>query len=264
VGLIACFWVGYVAIFFVVGSSKGIVPAAWQDLYSGVLGSVALVGFTYPFVRHERGRLHAAGIGFDRGSVGRLVVGLLLGVAIYAGIALLVALISGPITFAPAAEAPEWGGAAVVVASFLSLSALEEVGFRGHPLRALEDPLGPVVAQVVVAVAFGGSHLLYGWPASAVLLGVIPSGLLFGAAAKASPGLAFPIGVHAALNLAAWSVGSKETPGPWTIVLADGTAERVAAVAPWISFGVTLVTAALLAWRRESVMKVLSSASPRS
>lgn len=255
---------GYVAIFFVVGSTKGLVPAEWQDLYSGLLGSLALVGFTYPFVRHERGRFHAAGIGFDRMSPVRLVAGLLLGLALYGVVVALVAAVTGPITFISSSQSPGWGGVALVVASFLSLSALEEVGFRGHPLRALQDPLGPVTAQVVVAVAFGASHLLYGWQVTTVLLGVIPSGLLFGVAAKASPGLAFPIGVHAALNLAAWSIGSKETPGPWTIVLADGATERVATVAPWISLGVTLVTAALLAWRRGSVMKILSPASPPS
>jgi membrane protease YdiL (CAAX protease family) len=98
----------------------------------------------------------------------------------------------------------------------------------------------------LTAVAFGLSHLLYGWSWSAVLLGVIPSGLLFGAAAIVGRGLAFPMGVHAALNLAAWSIGMKETPGPWTVVLAAGTEQRVGAVGPWIGLGVTLAPALIL------------------
>lgn len=80
------------------------------------------------------------------------------------------------------------------------------------------------------------------------MTGVLPSAILFGVAAVVSGGLAMPLGVHVALNLAQWVAGTKETPGFRTI-LVDGAAQaRIARYAPMISLTVILVSAALL-WR---------------
>ncbi|MDP9145862.1 MAG: CPBP family intramembrane metalloprotease, partial [Actinomycetota bacterium] len=187
-----------------------------------------------------------AGIEVDRGSVVRLIVGLLVGGVIYAASAVTISLAAGPLSIVAAPAPVSAWVVLTVVASFLALSAMEELGFRGYPLRALTGAIGMPLAHAITAIAFGLSHLLYGWSWSAVLVGVIPSGLLFGAAAVAGRGLAFPIGVHAALNLAAWTIGMKDTPGPWVVALTVGTEQRIGQAGPWVGLGVTLAATLIL------------------
>jgi uncharacterized protein len=246
VGKVALFWALYIGVGLAVGLTKGMFPRGLQDLYVGVVASLLLMAGTWAFTGWSRSGLEKMGIEFERGSVVRLAVGLVVGGAIYAASALAISLVAGELSIVVAPAAVSAGVVLSVVASFLALSAMEELGFRGYPLRALTGAVGTTPALLLTAVAFGLSHLLYGWSWSAVLLGVIPSGLLFGVAAVVGRGLAFPIGVHAALNLAAWSIGMKETPGPWTVALAPGTEARVGQAGPWLGLGVTLIAALIL------------------
>lgn len=261
--MVGLFWVGYIAILMALGALKGMSPPAWRDLAYGISSSAALLAFTAWFVRRERGRLRSAGAALDRGSWLRLAVGMAFGFGLYALIFVLVSLTAGPISLAPAPDGASFGRIALVVVSFIALSAMEELGFRGYSLRTLSTALGGESAQIIVAVAFGCSHLLYGWSWQAVLVGVIPSGLLFGAAAAASGGLAFPIGLHAALNLASWSLGMKEAPAIWTVMMPEGSAGRVSGVATWLGLAVTLgATFALHLAKGRGVTKILAAASP--
>jgi CAAX protease family protein len=240
IGKAGLFWAGNVAILLLFGTLRGMSPPEWRDLLWGCLSTGALLALTAWFLRRERRTFDSVGAGFERGSAVRALLGMACGLLLYALIFGLVSLVAGPILLVPASGGASLAGAMLVVVSFIALSAMEEVGFRGYPLRTLAPELGEWPAQLIVAAAFGGSHILYGWPWQAVLLGVIPSGLLFGAAATYSRGLAFPIGLHAALNLGAWAVGTKETPGLWTVVVPDGAAGRITSVAIGISFAVTL------------------------
>lgn len=261
--MVGLFWSGYLAILVGFGSLKGMSPPAWRDLSWGAVCAIALVVLTGWFVRRDRGRLQSVGAALKRGSGLRLLLGVAFGLALYALIFGAVSLTAGPLRLVPAVGGASIGATALVVVGFLALGAMEELGFRGYPLRTLARTLGEEPAQVLVAVAFGGSHLLYGWTWQAVVLGVIPSGLLFGAAASTSRGLAFPIGLHAALNLAAWSLGMKESPGLWTVTQPEGMAERIAGVATWVGLGVTLgATLALHLAKGRGVTKILASASP--
>jgi membrane protease YdiL (CAAX protease family) len=136
-----------------------------------------------------------------------------------------------------------------MVGTYLALSLMEELGFRGYPLRTLVPTLGPWRAQAIVAVAFALSHIGFGWPLRTVLFGVLPNALLFGAAALASRGLAMPIGLHAALNISRWAVGETDVSGFWTLTVAESGRDRVATSAPFIGIGVTVVaTISLWGW----------------
>jgi hypothetical protein len=257
--------VGYIGIMVLFGALKGMSPPAWRDLWWGGLSSLGLMALTFWSVRHAPGRLRAVGAGVEGRSALRLLAGVAVGFALYALIFLLISLVAGPLTLAPTTGGASVGGAMLVVVSFLVLSAMEELGFRGYPLFTLAPVIGEWQAQLLVAFAFGLSHILYGWAWPTVLVGVIPSGLLFGVAARASGGLAFPIGLHAALNLGAWGLGMKEAPGIWTVVIPEGLAGRVGAVATWIGLGVTLAAALLLDYGRgRGVTRILAAASPAS
>jgi membrane protease YdiL (CAAX protease family) len=141
-----------------------------------------------------------------------------------------------------------WSGVLLTFGTLLALSCMEELGFRGYPLRALVPTLGPWGAQALVAVAFALSHFLYGWSWASVVFGVLPSAFLFGAAALASGGLAMPIGLHMALNVAQWSIGEKESTGFFTQTVDQTARARIEQVAPITGMAVILAMAAVLWW----------------
>jgi len=115
--------------------------------------------------------------------------------------------------------------AAIYFARFLSTSCMEELGFRGYALRRLTGVMGPWPAVCLTAVAFGLSHLSYGWDMRTIALGVVPAGLLWGMSAVATRGLAVPIGLHAAWNFAAWSAGSRAETGLLHMIVEEDALE---------------------------------------
>ena len=108
-----------------------------------------------------------------------------------------------------------------MIVTFIALSAGEELGFRGYPFYRLRDRYGIVSAQIIVALAFAVYHMLQGWPPVNALVGTTAGSVLFGLAALASRGLAFPIGVHAAWNAGSWLIGMKDETGYWRMELAQ-------------------------------------------
>lgn len=137
---------------------------------------------------------------------------------------------------------------ALVLSSYLALSCMEELGFRAYVLRTLVPAVGRVSAQLAIAALFGLTHIAYGWTWSTVLMGVIPSGLLFGAAALRRGGLALAIGVHAGLNVARWIFGEKGSPGVFTIAADAEHTARLASTAPLVATTLTLLAAAIVWW----------------
>jgi uncharacterized protein len=101
---------------------------------------------------------------------------------------------------------------------------------------------------VVTAIAFATFHLLFGWPLETVLVGVLPSGILFGTAAVVSGGLALPIGLHAAVNITMWAVGEKGAPGFVVLSIDPVQAAAAARFSPAIGAAVPLLVGAAL-WR---------------
>jgi membrane protease YdiL (CAAX protease family) len=182
------------------------------------------------------------GLQWSTGSLRRFGAGLFLGVGVYAAVLLMISLIAGPLEFHGAMR-PTGVAVLAVVATTLALGAMEEIGFRAYPLFTLVDTLGSWWGQLIVAVAFALTHILYGWSFGAVALGVFPSALLFGAVAVATRGIACPLGVHVALNLGQWAMGEKGEPGIWQLALDSASEARVAAVAPIIGFVVVTVSA---------------------
>lgn len=243
----AAFVLAYFLILLAAAVPKGMVPRRFGDLTWGVLSSLAVYGLTRWLLTRERRIPHELGLDVTRSSILRLLAGLVLGVALYGATVVVIALVVSPVRLAPNAPPPlsTW---LLMVSGFLALACMEELGFRAYPLRTLLPVLGHWPAQLLVASVFALSHMLTGWPWETALLGVFPSALLFGALAVRSGGLALPIGLHAALNIAYWAVGAKETPGVWTIVIAPAQASQVATAAPWIGAGVTLLAAVLAAY----------------
>jgi len=243
---VGVFLAAYFLILFVASVPKGMVPRPFADLVWGTLSASGVLALTLWMLRRDRRSRSEIGLAADSGTAARLLAGVLLGVAVYAATVFLSSVLLGPIHLTPLA-APSVGAWALTVASFLALSCMEELGFRAYALRTLIPSIGEWPAQGVTAIAFGAGHLLFGWSWSSVLFGVIPSAILFGVAAVRTGGLSFPIGLHAAVNVASWTIGAKDTPGVWTPSVDPVHEARVGTFAPFVGLGVTLLVAVMLA-----------------
>jgi membrane protease YdiL (CAAX protease family) len=251
---VIAFWAAYLALLFGSSFAAGLLPPRWKQLGWGAVSSAALILLTLAMVRRDGRTLRDVGVGIGARSVPRFLAGFGIGLATYAIDVGVIALFVGGLRLVPVTSI-DWGGVALTFATLLALSCMEELGFRGYPLRTLVPSLGQWGAQALVAVAFALSHILYGWSWASVAFGVLPSAVLFGAAALASGGLAMPIGLHMALNVAQWAIGEKESAGLFTQSVDPSTRARIGQVAPMIAVAVTLGMAAVLWWSRRHLVQ---------
>lgn len=216
---VALFWLATVGILVGCGRLSYEAPAPFSAVAWGATSSIGLLGLTAAFLHWERREASSAGLRFQLVSIGRFGIGAAVGGALYGGY-LLVLLSLTEIRLVPAPPIPT-ATFLLALATYTVLAMMEEVGFRGYALRRLEEILGRGSAIVLGAVAFGTLHLAYGWTLGAAMLGAGAGALLFGIAALVSRGLAVPIGVHAAWNVAGWSVGEKDGAGLWRLAIPE-------------------------------------------
>jgi len=191
----------------------------------GAIASFLTLGLTLLFVIWERKSLHDFGFYVTRRSPYLFFLGILIGVALVGAHTALTALVA-PV---------HWVGdrhldplrATLMVTTFLLLATREELAFRGYPLRKLAADLNPWAAQLIVAALFAIEHMIGGATWSNAVLGAGMGSLVFGMAALATRGLAMPIGLHAAYNIADWARGGKGADGLWRAVVAPGSEQTV-------------------------------------
>jgi membrane protease YdiL (CAAX protease family) len=261
------FWVGYLAIAVVVGfvTSVTIGSEVWQLTAWGFINSAGLIALSRFLMRIEKGRHTDLDLALRLSSLKRFSVGFLLGVASYGVHVAIVTTFGGPIRFewAPGVGAM---AAAIYFVRFLSTSCMEELGFRGYALRRLAARMGVWPAVCLTAVAFGLSHLAYGWDMRTIALGVVPGGLLWGMSAVATRGLAVPIGLHAAWNFAGWSAGARAETGLLQMTVGEDIQARIQVVgtASYLLIFGSLTVAFWFLHRRRVQRAVLSPVSPGS
>jgi uncharacterized protein len=239
------FWTAYSVILVLAAVTNGMIPRPWDRLAWGLVATAVLVPLTIAFARRERDPEQDSGLTVRRGSVARFLVGALIGTATYGLNVAAVSSLTGGLRMERAPVDPS--AVMLTVCMFLALSSMEELGFRGYSLRALVPRIGLWPAQILCAVAFTLTHLAFGWPWQTLVAGVLPSALLFGLTALASGGLAMPIGLHAATNLARWAVGESGTAGLWSMTIDASARERITRIAPVTGIAITL-SAALGMW----------------
>lgn len=225
------FWVGYVALTLVVGlaTSAAIHSEVWRLITWGFLSSAGLLVLSRFMTAKDEGSRTSLTPKHRPSSPVGLSLGLLLGLAAFGVHAAIVTLFGGPIRFE---RVPEVGTTivAIYLARFLATSCMEEIGFRGYALRRLAQSVGIWPALAITTVAFGLSHLLYGWDMQSIALGVLPGGLVWGMSAIATRGLAVPIGMHAAWNFASWAAGNRAETGLLRMIVTDDALESSRAV----------------------------------
>lgn len=182
--MVLAFWAGYAVLLIGSGMLSGMLPeTAHQFVRSsqvGVFGVVTSLGafaLTILLARREKISLDELGVALRRGSPLRFIIGFLIGLALFAiNVAILSVTTGVRWQWAPEASSTLVLGA--LIGSFLG-SAGEELGFRGYPLRKLDQIFGLWVAQAIVALAFALYHRRVGWPWMNAVIGTGIGGAAF-------------------------------------------------------------------------------------
>ncbi|HYH08407.1 MAG TPA: type II CAAX endopeptidase family protein [Thermoanaerobaculia bacterium] len=238
---VALFWLGYLLILFGAGALKSFAPASLQELAWGTVSAIGVLLLSLIVTSRSRFPRAEAGLSPDARTAGRFAAGWLIGFAMYALHLVVIGASAGVRVERGGVPA---AGVLVAVSTYFALSCMEEIGFRGYALRRLERAFGFWPAQGITAVAFALTHVAYGWPVLSVAVGVLPGGFLFGMAAAAGRGLALPIALHAAWNVADWAVGQKGGPALWTIASRESALPAVST----ISFVGIFVLGTIVLW----------------
>lgn len=217
---VAIFWVGLAVLLGLTAPISAALPGPLQGAFLGTVVSGGTVLLSLAILRKTHWSMKDIGLAFRRHSVVRFLLGMGCGLALIGVHYAILRFLGGQVSLE---RIPEIGltAALMAVCSFIPLAAMEEIGFRGYSLRRLESSYGLWVAQLTVALAFAAYHVVGGYPWVTAILGTGTGSLLFGMAAIATRGLAVPIGIHAAWNIGAWSLGEKQYPGLWKIVIED-------------------------------------------
>jgi membrane protease YdiL (CAAX protease family) len=236
------FWAGTMALLAVAGPLAG--SGSRGALIVGALTVPPTFALTLLFIRWDGKRLRDYCFGLNRGSALRFGGGLLAGLGLIAAQTVLM-LLGGGVHWTPVLPAPAMF---LPVLGYLLLATREELAFRGYPLRKLASDIDPCSAQILVAVLFVIEHRLGGSSWTNAVMGSGMGALVFGMAALASRGLAFPIGLHAAWNIGDWARGTKGGDGLWHFVLEPGSAAHAERVAMG-SYVVIMSLALIGLWR---------------
>ncbi|WNV88754.1 CPBP family intramembrane glutamic endopeptidase [Umezawaea sp. Da 62-37] len=249
-----------VAGFLALSAASVVVAAFLAGMFGGgtwqvvALAAVLVLGLTRIF---EGKRPRARGT-----SLAWFAVGSVVGTALVCGLAWGL-MLHGVLYWVP--NRAFTGPVALTGTAYFFFAVLvEELVFRGYALRRLADSLGPKVAVGLLAVGFGGYHLVnlgtstsvksggleLLWTAAGPAIGAV----VFGVAALRTKGIALPVGLHLGWNWTQWqffSVPGDDTPmGLWSPILVP-TANPIAFQVGYVVAMAVALAAVLLATRRD-------------
>jgi hypothetical protein len=238
------FWIAALAIMALASFIARLLSDTAYPLAWGSLACLALLGLIRWFVARCRMKLGDVGLGWNRLTPRRIVFGLLVGAATYGATLAVDILLFGQIRFTAAPEVKA-GPLLLALLGMVATITMEELVFRSFALWNSVHSVGLWLGQLLVALGFAGLHLIYGWPVMTVLLGVLPSAILFGAAAVVSRGLALPLGIHLGTVVARTLAGDTDRP---LLLVMDTTAldPSAASLAPLIGATLPMLVAASL------------------
>lgn len=241
-GRVLLFWLATMALLAIAGPIAG--NGSRAALIVGALTVPPTFALTFLFIKWDRKRLSDYCFGLSGGSALRFGDGLLVGLGLIVAQTALMLLLGGfrwtIVSPAPAMVFPVLG--------YVLLATREELVFRGYLLRKLASDIDPWSAQIVVAVLFVIEHRLGGSSWTNALVGSGMGALVFGMAALASRGLAFPIGLHAAWNIGDWARGTKGGDGLWHIVVEPAATAHAGRIA-LASYVAVMSLALICLWR---------------
>jgi hypothetical protein len=212
----------FTGLLFFCGNARSLFPSAYSLLAYGILGSLAGLVTARIFQQKKQPSFASMGLGWEKKTVTRFVLGTITGAVIFAIILFILLQFSElNIQFHPQSSATDY---LFIYLPILPLALMEEIGFRSYPQQKLYQAYGPWISQLVIAVAFGAYHLLNGWSLLSSFAGPFVWAFVFGLAAIWSRGIAVPTGIHFALNVLQSITGMKGSKGAvWILDYPPGT-----------------------------------------
>ena len=196
------------------------LPKPWGEILLGAIATIAVFILTLIFARWEKLKLTDIGV-IPVKQTSRLFIygfGIGLFLAIVQGLSV-VAFSNSKLVYV---LQPSYLSILLNLFLYLILALREELAFRGYALRSLAYAIGSWKAQLIIATIFSLEHLAGGYTFKQAFLGAGIGAILFGITALKSKGIALPAGIHAAWNFGQWSIGFKNEPGVWQVIVEKG------------------------------------------
>jgi uncharacterized protein len=197
----------------------------WSEIVAASVASLGAFLLTTIFVKFEGLDLRKVGVLAGRQTTIRVLTGFIFGLLL-AGTQCALVLMSGHLALIHV-QGVDMASVVSILLLYFALSSREEFAFHGYPLRSLKYAIGAWQAQLIVALLFSVEHVIGGVSWIHALLGAGVGSLLFGIASLKTKGVALPIGMHAAWNFGQWSLGLKNEPGIWQVVVKRGYESRL-------------------------------------
>lgn len=214
------FCIVYTGLFVVLSFVKNLLPVTAERFAHGIIGTLAGFLVTFLFLKFDRKTFFGIELYFERKTIIRFLVGVLVGVSIMGLLA------AGVMYFTHVSiklnENTTIWHFLLVTSPLFPLAFMEELGFRAYPLQILKDKTSIRLSVVITSVLFALYHIVNGWTIASSFLGPAVWGLIFGLAAIYSKGIAMPTGIHYAANLTTSAFGLKDnSTAIWTITPTD-------------------------------------------
>ena len=212
------FWVLFEFVMNSLGPFMTRTPNWLHGSSVGSSVSIAMVGVTYLFLKYDKLTFSDLGMTFNADAVFRFIFSLVAGMVFF-GCFYLLYLWLTPVEVVSKQNVDVVSIIPLAFLSFLMLSLMEEIAFRGYFLKKLETAIGIRAAIYMSSLVFG----LYHGFAFGSITGPAVWGLLYGVLVYWSKDLAVPIGFHAGANLIQGYAGEKEryADGLWAFELTE-------------------------------------------
>lgn len=195
-------------------------PPSLNRLVFAIIMIVIILAMSLFCIRIEKTSLASMNLVPDMKSMGRFVLGFLIGSMIVGS--MLLALFSLTALSLERESSQQLTPFLVAALIYIPLAFMEELLFRGYPFFRLKQLFNIRWVILITAVLFGLYHLNESNSLYSVLLGPGVWGVVFGVAAYLSNSVALPLGIHVAANGMQAYFGMKDSlPGMWEIKTPD-------------------------------------------
>ncbi len=185
--------------------TKSLISSKFDRLSYGVIGTAVAFFTTYIFLRWDKKSFSEIGLRFEKATIKKFLVGVLIGVVLMGFVTMCVIYFSDfSISLNGNSNLFKF---LLYTSPLILLSLMEEVGFRAYPLMILKNKLDFRMAIIIISILFAVYHIANGWSVTSSFFGPGICGIIFGASAIYAKGIAMPTGIHYAFNLTTAAFG---------------------------------------------------------
>lgn len=210
------FWILFDVLLFGLGTLSALAPPFWSRLLQALSAILAAFFLIWIFLKNEKRTYRNIELVWNKGTILRFLMGVLIGTALLALILfLLISLtdIQFKRSLNPIAL-QTWLRHLIIIIPF---AFMEELVFRSYAFLKLNKAYGLLRAQIITAIVFALYHVVGGWSWQVSFLGPFVWAFVFGLAA------ALPTGIHVALNFLQILTGMKKDKASlWILDLKKG------------------------------------------